>query len=63
MHVQVYSEVQPLLPEVHYNAPARILTFRASGSRKQPRLPGEPSIVNSLWVVMFRGSRYPRYQK
>lgn len=40
MYVQVYSAVLPLLPEVQYNAPARILTFRASGSRKQPRLPG-----------------------
>ena len=38
--VQVYSEVLPLLPDVQYNAPARILTLRASGSRKQPRLPG-----------------------
>ena len=40
-HVQVYSEVLPLLPDVQYNAPARILTLRASGSRKQPRLPGD----------------------
>ena len=61
MYVQIYSEVQPLLPEVQYNAPARILTFRASGSRKQPRLPGEPSIVHSFWVKIVRGSRSPRY--
>ena len=39
--MQVYSEVLPLLPDVQYNAPARILTLRASGSRKQPRLPGK----------------------
>ena len=38
--MQVYSEVLPLLPDVQYNAPARILTLRASGSRKQSRLPG-----------------------
>ena len=44
--MQVYSEVLPLLPDVQYNAPARILTLRASGSRKQPRLPG------ALWVPL-----------
>lgn len=37
---QVHAAVQALLPEVAYNAPARILTLRASGARKQPRLPG-----------------------
>lgn len=42
--MQVYTEVLPLLPEVQYNARARILTLRALGSRKQPRLPGLPPI-------------------
>ena len=41
---QVYRAVQELLPEVAYNAPARILTLRAAGARKQPRLPGERRI-------------------
>ena len=42
--MQVYTEVLPLLPKVQYNARARILMLRASGSRKQPRLPGLPPI-------------------
>ena len=42
---QVYSAVQELLPEVAYNAPARILTLRTSGARKQPRLPGAHRVV------------------
>ena len=63
MHVQVYSEVLPLLPEVQYNAPARILTFRASGSRKQPRLPGEPSVGElSLDHDVHGQHRYPSFQ-
>ena len=37
---QVHKEVERLIPEVVYNAPARILTLRALGARKQPRLPG-----------------------
>ena len=48
--MQVYSEVLPLLSDVQYNAPARILTLRASGSRKQPRLPGGNWITPALAV-------------
>ncbi|CAL5220086.1 g2037 [Coccomyxa viridis] len=44
---QVYTEVLPLLPEVQYNARARILMLRASGSRKQPRLPGTVAIISA----------------
>jgi len=57
--VQVYTEVLPLLPEVQYNAPARILTLRASGARKQPRLPGEVSHTSHCEVMQSpeRGRR------
>lgn len=39
--LQIYEQVQALLPDVVYNGPARMLTLRASGVRKQPRLPGQ----------------------
>ncbi|EIE25089.1 hypothetical protein COCSUDRAFT_35637 [Coccomyxa subellipsoidea C-169] len=44
---EIFEQVQALLPEVVYNKPARILTLRASGVRKQPRLPGTVAIISS----------------
>ena len=45
--VQIFERVQALLPDVMYNGPARILTLRASGVRKQPRLPGQKTSLYS----------------
>ncbi|CAL8461947.1 g1478 [Coccomyxa elongata] len=44
---QVAEQVQALLPDVVYNAPGHILTLRATGVRKQPRLPGTVAIIAS----------------
>ena len=39
--VQVYHQVHQMLPDVHYNALAKILILKTPGKRKQERLPGK----------------------
>ena len=69
--VQVYHQVHQMLPDVHYNALAKILILKTPGKRKQERLPGKqvalhPSVpafcillcIHPLSFVNFGYKRY-----